>query len=510
MERKVKTGPKIIGLALLVIALIFGGKWVLNNTNLVPKGPGGQGASFFKHAKEPLKVCVVTWGGYAGGQYYNRGFKPNDDSEYLKKYNLPVEFVVIDDYNASREAWKSDAVQVLWTTADSFPTEAGSLQKAGYKPRVIFQSDWSRGGDVIVSTRAINSVQDLRGKKVSVAFGTPSHTFLLRSLEAAGMSTKDINVVEVPSAIDSATAFKAGQVDAAVVWSPDDEDCVSTVPGAKALASTKQATHIIADVFYVKEEMLEKRRDDIKALVEGWMAGAAAVNSDSTARAKAVKILAEGLNQPEDFIDRAIGNVRLTTYGDNVNFFNLRGGFSGVTGEQLYIETGRLYQENTNLVPPNMPSWRTVSDPSILRDISLTGPNDGAESEFKFSQPTKSLETAPALSTKRLSVSFTTGSATLDANAKTIIDLGFVPTAKSFASARIRIEGNTDSTGSASTNERLSYLRAKAVAQYLTDQYGFDSNRFVIVGNGPNKPVADNDTEEGRTANRRTDFELVR
>jgi len=410
MERKVKTGPKIIGLALLVIGLIFGGKWVLNNTNIIPKGSSGTSKSFFKHAKEPLKVCVVTWGGYAGGQYYNRGFKPNDDSQYLKKYDLPVEFVVIDDYNASREAWKADAVQVLWTTADSFPTEAGALQRAGYKPKIIFQSDWSRGGDVIVSTRVINSIQDLKGKRVSVAFGTPSHTFLLRSLEAVGMTVKDLKLIEVPSAVDSATAFKAGQVEAAVVWSPDDEDCISKVSGAKALASTKQATHIIADVFYAKEEIIEKRRDDIKALVEGWMIGAAEVNSSPTARSQAVKILAEGLNQPDGFIDQAINNVRLNTYGDNVNFFNLRGSFTGVTGEQLYLETGRLYQENTNLVPDGMPSWRVISDASILRDINLTGVNDGAESDFKFSQPTKSLETAPALSTKRLSVSFATGS----------------------------------------------------------------------------------------------------
>lgn len=42
--------------------------------------------------------------------------------------------------------------------------------------------------------------------------------------------------------------FKAGSVDAAVVWSPDDDDCVSKIAGAKKLKSTREATHIIADV----------------------------------------------------------------------------------------------------------------------------------------------------------------------------------------------------------------------------------------------------------------------
>jgi len=47
------------------------------------------------------------------------------------------------------------------------------------------------------------------------------------------------------------------------------------------------------------------------------------------------------------------------------------------------------------------------------------------------------------------------------------------------------------------------------VADYLVSKYGFDSHRFVVVGNGPRKPVASNDTESGRARNRRTDFELL-
>ena len=49
----------------------------------------------------------------------------------------------------------------------------------------------------------------------------------------------------------------------------------------------------------------------------------------------------------------------------------------------------------------------------------------------------------------------------------------------------------------------------QAVADYLVSKYGFDSHRFVVVGNGPRKPVASNDTESGRARNRRTDFELL-
>jgi len=78
-----------------------------------------------------------------------------------------------------------------------------------------------------------------------------------------------------------------------------------------------------------------------------------------------------------------------------------------------------------------------------------------------------------------------------------------------FAGMKVRIEGNTDNIGSVAMNRDLSYKRAKSVADYLVKTYNFDKNRFIIVGNGPDKPVADNNTEEGRAANRRTEFQLL-
>ena len=195
----------------------------------------------------PINVSVVTWGGYAGGELFNKGFKDNAESLFRKKYGVAVNFVLQDDYQTSRDAWKAGKVDVLWTTADSFVTESKSM--AAYNPKVIFQADWSRGGDAIVAQRGINTVADLKGKKVSVAFGTPSHTFLLWLLSAGGLSYSDITVVQAPSAIDSAQYFKDGKVDAAVVWSPDDSACVAAVQGSKVLSNTKSASNIIADVF---------------------------------------------------------------------------------------------------------------------------------------------------------------------------------------------------------------------------------------------------------------------
>lgn len=69
----------------------------------------------------------------------------------------------------------------------------------------------------------------------------------------------------------------------------------------------------------------------------------------------------------------------------------------------------------------------------------------------------------------------------------------------------LRIENHTDSAGSEKYNQKLSGERALAVAKALVGK-GVDCKRLLPVGFGETKPVAGNDTPEGRAANRRTSF----
>ncbi len=454
-----------------------------------------------------VKVGVVTWGGYAGGQYFNEGFKANENSRYFKDYGIKTEFLVLDDFNASREAFKADKVNLLWSTVDALPTEMANLKE--FDPQIVYQADWSRGGDAIVVNRGINKVADLKGKKVAVALMTPSHSFLIWLLEASGMNVKDIQIVEAPNAIDAAGYFKAGKVDAAVVWSPDDEDCVNSVPGAKILKNTKAASNIIADVFIAKKSYIDANKDKLKALLEGWMRGAAEINASDANKRKAAKILAEGLNMPEDYCYKAINNVRICTYGDNANFFNLNGNYPGVKGEDIYARMTQKYGELGYAETGKVPNWRLVANPSIIRSISLTGKENEAEGAAQFQPATAEAKTEEAFSTKTITITFPTASSVLEENAKRIIDLEFTPIAKAFGNARVRIEGNTDNVGDPAKNKALSLKRAEAVKSYLVQTYKMDPDRFVVVGNGSEKPVADNTTDTGRSQNRRTDFSLL-
>jgi outer membrane protein OmpA-like peptidoglycan-associated protein len=73
---------------------------------------------------------------------------------------------------------------------------------------------------------------------------------------------------------------------------------------------------------------------------------------------------------------------------------------------------------------------------------------------------------------------------------------------------RIEISGHTDNTGSLNTNVRLSQERAKSVVDFLVAR-GIDLSRLEYRGYGPSQPVAPNDTEEGRSRNRRVEFKIL-
>jgi OOP family OmpA-OmpF porin len=83
-------------------------------------------------------------------------------------------------------------------------------------------------------------------------------------------------------------------------------------------------------------------------------------------------------------------------------------------------------------------------------------------------------------------------------------DLGELATfLKRFEDVYVEIEGHTDSVGPEDYNKGLSQRRAQAVVDLLVNEHGIAANRLTPVGFGESKPVASNDTEEGRAQNRR-------
>ncbi len=79
---------------------------------------------------------------------------------------------------------------------------------------------------------------------------------------------------------------------------------------------------------------------------------------------------------------------------------------------------------------------------------------------------------------------------------------------KEYNKTMVQVNGYTDSTGSAATNNSLSMMRANSISNYLRLQ-GVDGNRIVANGYGSSNPIASNATAAGREQNRRVEIVLI-
>jgi outer membrane protein OmpA-like peptidoglycan-associated protein len=73
---------------------------------------------------------------------------------------------------------------------------------------------------------------------------------------------------------------------------------------------------------------------------------------------------------------------------------------------------------------------------------------------------------------------------------------------------KVTITGHTDNVGGKEFNRKLSQRRAEAVRDYLV-KLGADSKKMQVSGKGETKPVASNNTKEGRAKNRRVEIEVI-
>jgi len=468
----------------------------------------------------PIKVGIVTWGGYAGGIYANNGFKANKDSIYWKEYGIEVELRVIDDYPASRTAFKQGGdkdggVDIMWGTVDSYALEYESIKDLD--PKVIMQYDWSRGGDAIAVTKEIQSVQDLKGKRIAVAEETPSHYFALYLLSQAELKREDVNFAFTTSAVEAAQLFKQGKVDAAVSWSPDVYQAAEAREGGHILASTKEASSLIADVFIARGDFVEKNPELVAKFLLGWFHGVDEVNKKPSL---SYQLMADGFSGVGlDDAEAMYGDVKLPSYAENLRFFEMLNndelrGYSDIYAEanNLWRKLGKTSGRTDAKDTVDTKYLLAIRDEAEKRFGKIEEDEGKLTQEFKFdfdAAEQKAAETKKAILTKRISIFFPSGKFELDENSKFILDEA-ASLAQTFGQTRMRVTGNTDSKGNPKKNRELSKKRAKSVVDYMVSKHGFPAEKFIVVGAGPDNPVASNDTDEGRKQNRRTDFEIIK
>jgi outer membrane protein OmpA-like peptidoglycan-associated protein len=103
---------------------------------------------------------------------------------------------------------------------------------------------------------------------------------------------------------------------------------------------------------------------------------------------------------------------------------------------------------------------------------------------------------------------FVTGKADLDVSKcqKTLDTLATI--VKKYPRFLVTVEGHTDNVGNKKANLTLSQKRAEAVVSWLTKSGGVEAKQLKAKGYGDTKSIASNKTEEGRSKNRRVDFQV--
>lgn len=517
---------KVVGVIAVVAAIMFGASKFFGGSNDGDNKSSSDSGGFFSGMfsggdDDVITIGTNTYAGFLPFMYLNNGLEPNEDCPIYKEYGLKLKIVVQDDFAAGRAAFNNGDIDIIYCTADAFPVEMSEGSNMN-DARFFNVSNWSRGADAIVVNKSIQNVSNLIGKVVCCSQGTASHTLLLNTLETNGIGSdkvnmgnstdpNKVNIKVVDNGLEAASAFRAGSCDAAVVFSPDDQDLVATVKGAHVLISTKQASNIICDGLIAKQSYLESNKEKVKKLISALLYANDKMNSDEASIKIAAKAFAKAYGTDEKFAIDGSKNIHYITLGDAQNFFGLNSSYTGMQGDELYSKMARTYEKLGLCKKPL--SWRKVSYPDIIEELAKNASevkgDQAAEASVKFKETsTSDAETKTAISDKKVTIEYPVDSDILDNNAQSIIDREFAGIAKQFAGAKIRIVGNTDNTGNYAYNVELSRRRAQSVANYLVKEYGFDKNRFIIVGNGPKRAVEDK-VVGSNNAYRTTDFQLV-
>ncbi|MBL7222919.1 MAG: ABC transporter substrate-binding protein [Candidatus Brocadiae bacterium] len=222
---------------------------------LILAGCGSEGPEGEK--LDRLSIAFQSWVGY--GPLY-----PAADKGFFAEEGLELMFVDEELDAARRDAFKAGMLDAEAGTIDLLVSK-----RAGDTPVVaIAVIDLSLGGDAIVATEGIRSLEDLVGKRVSLARDDVGETFLAYLLHEAGLSLEQLTIVPV-SPEKAAQAFLDGKVDAAVTWEPWVSRAAAR-EGAHVLVSTREKPGIIVDVLTVREQIVRDNPAAVRGLLRGW------------------------------------------------------------------------------------------------------------------------------------------------------------------------------------------------------------------------------------------------
>ena len=503
------TGKVVVGILLALIIFIVGsGIYLIANkvSTSVNEGthqtnPAEQTTQTNNPSSNNDKIVITLdeWIGWKSLLDANGGLTTKSGSIY-GKMGLNVEFVVSNDATASSNMLiKGDSVGAGYTV-NRYAFLNQKFKDSKVPVKMVYITNFSNGGDGIISKSSMSNVTDLVGKKIAIPEFSEAQTLVEWLIEASDLTEnqkKSIrsNYILVETPDDAARVFFAGEADAAATWEPYLTDAQNTA-GAKVFFDTSEATNLILDGLVFREDFLKTHSDEIEKLIDGALQAADMYTTDFKA-IREMPLFAEATEA--DIIDMASG-AKLATWNQNMSL---------LTDEAItmFSDMSSIWLSIGEKANPN--DAQTAFDSQYMETLRSKYADEEVEEVVTFNEEDRNKaeekDNTLALLSKSLTINFGGDSAVIQADSYKALN-EFAAIAKNLNGIYIQVEGNTaDVGGGPESGKTLSEERARAIALYLEAQ-GINPERFIIIGNGASNPKASNDTEEGRIQNRRTDI----
>lgn len=267
---------------------------------------------------EPLKIGYSDWPGWVA-------WEVGVEKGWFKEAGVDVKFEWFD-YVASMDAFAAGQLDaVAMTNGDTLVTGA-----TGAKGVMMLINDYSNGNDMVVARPGIDSIKDLKGKKIGVEIGFVAHLLLLDALEQNGLTEADVELVNVPTN-ETPQVLASGDVDAIVAWQPNSGMALNQVPGSKALFTSADQPGLIYDVLAVAPASLAANQDDWAKVAKVWYRIVDYIKDPATFD-EAVSIMAARVGLAADEYKGFIKGTKILTLEEAKTFFNKGEGYNSLYG----------------------------------------------------------------------------------------------------------------------------------------------------------------------------------
>ena len=305
----------------------------------------------------PLKIAYSDWPGWVAWEI-------GVQKGWFKEAGVDVEFLWFD-YVPSMDAYVAGKVDaVCMTNGDALVTGATGKPSVG-----IIINDFSNGNDMIVAAPGIESVKDLKGKKVGLEEGFVSHLLLLTGLEKAGLKAEDVTIVNTPTN-ETPQVLASKAVDAIGAWQPNSGQALKVLPGSKPVFTSADAPGIIYDLLYVSPESLEKNRSDWEKVTAVWYRIADYINDDENID-DVLKILSARVKiSPEEY-EPFLKGTYILTHAEALKRWETTDGLGTVYGSSKVVDGFNLkfkvYEKSQDTTKYLDPSFTKAFKPTATK-----------------------------------------------------------------------------------------------------------------------------------------------